>query len=124
MEIRNITKYVLEDTLAKVNEKFGRNIKFKRIDLIGLTKHDACKYRVTLTVESSKGKGAKINAINGRRIHAACWHVHGEFFNNLPKYCEIITSRFRLTSGDTWNDFSVGSLDNPVLFSECCHCED
>lgn len=110
----------LNRALDKVNERFNNNITWKRRpERIGN------RFRFTLTVKSSREPGSRISH-NFRRIAAACWHVHGHFFDELIKLApnvEIqsngnVINRF----GGNWQDKNIGSINRPLLYSEACNC--
>lgn len=121
MIAKNCTVRDLNNALATVNEKFGGNIVFKKISPAG--RH----IRFTLTVKSSKGSGARLGAPNHagkqRRIAAACWHVHGEFFDALPPSALIVARGEKIHPGDPWKDSNIGSQYRPMYFSQACECE-
>lgn len=118
----NIYDGELEDALKAVNERYAGNIQFKRIEKIG-----ARRWRFTLRVRLSKEPGHR-RGFSGRRMTAACWHVHGHFFDALLKLnpetriyssgAGWITSR-----GGNWQDRNIGSQAHPMFFSEACDCE-
>lgn len=119
------SKESIELALEKVNEEFDGNVRFKRFERF----NGRC-FTVTLTVNSSRKAGAKVNywistVIAGkkpRRIHAACWHVHGKFFDHLPLGTKIVSNGSSFTSDDTWEDFNWGNTYYPMSASEWCDC--
>lgn len=117
------TKEELYAALDHVNAKYAGNICFKTLDDI-----NAKRRTFTLTVNSSKEPGARYNPVNGRRFAAACWHVHGDFFDYLWSVrpdCLILAGTLRMNSAaDNWQDSNVGSYAYPVMFSESCHCNE
>ena len=110
----------LNEALNCVNQKFENNIKFKAIEQ--KTKNTI---QFTLTVIDSKKPGSRRSA-EGRRIAAACWHVHGYFFEYLfLKYDNIKISAGPLTmknNNDNWQDRNIGSNFSPLMFSQACEC--
>lgn len=119
MKAKNVTIQELEKALKILNKSYDNNIVFKRLEPVGR------QVLFTLTVKSSKGKGGRIG-MNGRRIAAACWHVHGNLFDILiglnPK--AIITSCKSTisASGGNWRDSNIGSMMQPLMFSDACEC--
>lgn len=117
--ITTATREQLQIALDTVNRKFADNIRFKDI------RPDGRRIRFTLTVNDSKKPGSRIGN-NGRRIAAACWHVHGYFFESLWQQkpdCLIIAGPLRMTSAaDNWQDSNIGSYARPMMHSEACHC--
>ena len=75
--ITNATIDELEAALRKVNEKYEDNITFKTIGWKSKNRRT-----FTLTVVDSRGKGGR-RGRQGQRVKAACWHVHGDFFDAL-----------------------------------------
>jgi hypothetical protein len=114
--------YHIRDALEQSNKEFDDNLIFKRFEFIGQTRDKTDKYRVTLTVKSSKEKGGRIGH-SGKRVAAACWHAHGTFFDNLPVGTEIIVGNSnKIYAGDRWVDTNIGSVYNPLYYSEACEC--
>jgi hypothetical protein len=136
VEIRNATVEQIQEALDIVNERYEGNIKFKRFDSKH-TRHGA-RSTVTLTVKDSHAPGHRRGFSFGdrpaKRVAAACWHVHGHFFDALLKVCPdaVIISRGRGRSGElsidknggNWIDYNAGSVMLPVPMSEMCDCED
>ena len=123
----NFSKEQLEAALAVVNVRYSGNVR-----LIHGTVAKAWR-RFTLRVNSSKGPGAKISmtSFGDRRSVAACWHVHGDFFDALwnleggsvgAYYVEAGRVGRMHGRGDNWQDFNIGSQYRPVRFSESCEC--
>jgi hypothetical protein len=121
----NATIEQLNQALIEVNKRFENNIKFKDIEQQGK------KVKFTLTVISSFGPGHRLGFSltskgNQRKLAAACWHVHGYFFEELFK---INPNTIVKTSNKTvdinqgnWEDWNIGSLYRPLYFSEACEC--
>ena len=114
----------LKKALELTNKKYDGNIRFKRLDFPIFT----------LTVNSTADgkKGYRISASNTqRKVSAACWHVHGDFFDNLfsinPKaYARVSTptgERSITKDSGNWEDRNIGSYYYPMLFSKACNCE-
>ena len=113
-------KNQLFEALNFVNQRFDNNIKFKTLEQ--KTKN---VISFTLTVNDSKLPGAKRSG-NGRKICAACWHVHGYFFEYLfLKYPGIhidSMGKKMKNNSDNWQDQNIGSNYYPFMFSEACEC--
>ena len=143
MIARNVTESDMYMALAMVNQDYDGNIAFKSFEPKGKG------FSFTLTVkETSRGKGKNKYAAPGvrksassfqqRRIAAACWHVHGHFFEALFKIApdarvfSTFFKRFQSDSftgwitkdGGNWLDGNIGSTYSPIMFSEACFCED
>ena len=78
-------------------------------------------FRVTLRVKSSRGPGHRYS-FSRRRLVSACWHVHGVFFDHLPRGATILTGRGYYYPGSDWEDFDIGSIAEPFYISEACEC--
>jgi hypothetical protein len=131
MKIRNVTKSQLYAALNLINEKYQNNITFNRIEQKGNIFH------VTLRVVNANQKKG---AIAGRKLNqswienqsgiksgtSACWHVHGDFFETLLYIAPnaiIDTMLGRIDkNGGNWQDRNIGSIMNPIYYSEACEC--
>lgn len=138
MIARNCTRADLESALSLVNRYYSNNIRFKHLDPKGRG------FSFTLTVNAtSTGRGrsrvtapgARLSAYHcstgrQRRVSAACWHVHGHFFEALFRYAPSAVVRSSWTGGPctitasegNWQDANVGSRFSPMRFSEACEC--
>lgn len=110
----------LNEALAHVNTLFDNNVVFKT-DPEQISKN---RTKFTLTVKDSKNAGGRIGH-TGRRVKAACWHVHGEFFdflfNDGVDYIKAGPTVMR-ESSDNWQDWNIGSMVQPMYYSEACDC--
>jgi hypothetical protein len=120
MQAKNITVTEMEQALAALNKKYAGNVTWNRFDTKG--RH----IEFTLRVKSSKGLGAKLGS-NGRRSCAACWHTHGNFFEEALKIQSnaVFTSSWAKIDryGGNWQDKDIGSMMQPQMFSEACQCQ-
>lgn len=132
-ELRDLTA-----ALSIVNNKYTGNIRFKHGP--DAANQAGNRWRFTLTVKDSAGPGGrrgmaripwgaedKTPARPGRRIAAACWHVHGHFFEALfhVKPEAVILSGGKLTitrEAGNWQDRNIGSMIQPLMYSEACDC--
>ena len=85
----------------------------------------------TLTVRDSRGLGARIGR-QGRRIAAACWHVHRDVFTAI--YADYPEARIKTVHADyrSKTDFeadfpdtgfaNIGSLAEPLHYQDACEC--
>jgi len=128
VQIRNVTKEDLDKALAEVNKRYDNNIFFNNFEAMN-QKGNA--FRVTLRVRSSHGKGARLNIERTRHLPYACWHVHGDFFDNLliiSPQTIIKTAKLTIhkdsngTVHGNWEDWNIGSIIEPCYFSEACGC--
>jgi len=110
----------LDQALKHVNNMFNDNIVYKTI-----TQISSKRISFTLTVKTSKNEGGRIGH-TGRRVAAACWHVHGYFFEKvweLEPEALIIAGSLRMTGeDDNWQDRNIGSVYQPMMYSEACNC--
>ena len=116
--ICGLSKESIEIALNRTNAQFNNNIVFKRIEKSGR------KYIVTLTVKDSHGAGARIGW-HGRAISAACWHVYGTFFDEcftINPFCTIKQCGKPVTPENNWTDWNIGSIVQPLMYSDACHC--
>ncbi len=127
MLIKNTNITELTEALVRVNEKYEGNVRFN--DIKPINQADT-RFKMTLRVVSSKGPGHKLSQRawkdKQRRLVAACWHVHGDYFDCLfdinPKV-EIRTGGFIYKSKrDNWEDIQVGSMMFPAYMSDLCEC--
>jgi hypothetical protein len=115
MKIRGVTENDLLNALDSVNKRFNGNIIFNRFERNGRG------FNVTLRVQSSKEAGHRIGH-SGRRMVSACWHVHGYFFDALPFSAIIKSSGRDVRPGDRWHDWNIGSVVEPLYYSQACEC--
>lgn len=119
----NVTAEDLDKALATINaEKYGGNICFKRGPE---PRGNALSF--TITVNDSSGAGAKYNQVSGRRVAAACWHAHGDLFDEIIRRvpeARIKTAISTVTAeGGNWVDVpATGPYYGPIYASEMCHC--
>ncbi len=113
----NATNEELKKALFLVNEIFNDNIKFKDISQISTN-----RIRFTLTVNESFNEGSR-RSREGRKISAACWHVHGQFFDFLFQINKDIVIRSQgrkiTINGGNWQDWNMGSN---YYYSQACEC--
>lgn len=117
----------LEKALKIVNDKYDDNIVFKRCEAVN---NAGTRARFTLTVKDSRKAGGRISH-SGRRVAAACWHVHGDFFMTCLAIngsaviksagCADIKAGYTRADGQ---DRNIGSIASPMMYSEACDCEE
>lgn len=126
----NASEKQMQQALLLLNQMYDDNIEFKTLNPKGN------RFSFTLTVKDSKGQGARLSTprylgdnANGqqRRIKAACWHVHGDFFDLLFQDCPdavIRSQRKKITKEEgNWQDWNIGSQMYPFYYSEACMCQ-
>jgi|APSaa5957512622_1039677.scaffolds.fasta_scaffold175013_1 hypothetical protein len=126
MIVKGITTEQLNQGLNLVNKLYNGNIRLN--DVKSLNKKGN-RLRFTLRVNDSKKIGSRHghqvkNNGEHRLTNSVCFHGHGEFFEclfSINPNCEI-TSRGKKINQFTgnWEDFSVGSLMNPMMYSWMC----
>lgn len=122
--ITNATREQLDRALTEINWRyFNSNIRLKN------WKYQGKRLQFTLTVHDSHGLGSR-HSHTGRRIAAACWHAHGYLFEQLFKinpdaWVQVsLHGNQRITiDGGNWQDRNIGSVAQPMLYSEACDCE-
>ena len=140
MKIKNVSYNELVAAIEAVNAKFENNVVFKKIEpttRLGDRSRvewntERRSWTVTLTVVDSRKPGGRLSP-SGRRIPAACWHVYGEFLDALPPdsqylgkrisgydhHREILVNEWK-SPGDAWVDWNIGSVYQPLYYSEAC----
>lgn len=115
----NATTQELNAALEAVNRKFEGNI------TIAVNAISRNRNSFTLGVISSRGAGSRIG-FTGRRVSAACWHVHGYFFDELIKINPAIWVKSSMATvdvnGGNWQDRNIGSAYSPLYYSDACDC--
>lgn len=132
MRIHCETEDVIYNALDIINGHYDGNITWRRVPyLAGRDRQGRNIYIVTLTVKDSKGLGARISVgLNGkaRAVAAACWHVHGRFYDALwacdPNTMVEAAGRKLQGPDDNWQDWNIGSYARPLHYSEACRCEE
>ena len=125
MKAYKVTTDQMETALQKVNQKYDGNVIWKRFEQNGSGVH------FTLTVNKSTNPGGRLgfhltSKGNRRHIAAACWHVHGDFFDALfdiapDAYVRSMGRKITKDQGN-WQDRNIGSQMNPFYYSEACDC--
>lgn len=128
MIIKNVTKNELEYALRLLNKKYKENIVWNRFDKLNNVGN---RFAITLRVKDSHKIGARLGYMvnkkgNRRHLINACWHVHGDFFDLLLKINSDVEikaeGRIINKYGGNWQDSNIGSLMNPLMYSEACEC--
>jgi hypothetical protein len=118
MKARNVTRDEMYEALDKTNEIYSGNVEFNRFE-------GSRVFNFTLRVKDSLGPGAR-RGWTGRRMVAACWHVHGHFFEKLIEInpnAEIVSCYSKISAaGGNWQDRNIGSMVQPLYYSEACEC--
>jgi hypothetical protein len=139
MIAKNCSVEDLKQALKETNISFKNNVEFNR------SPEPRGKNLIfTLKVKDSKKPGHRLGFENAegkqRRMAYACWHVHGTFFDellNINPEAIICTwagnkNQIYSTGRDkngaaivfgNWEDPNIGSVYNPLYFSEACECD-
>lgn len=80
-------------------------------------------FRVRLAVHNNDGPGAIRTVSKGWRSPYACWHLHGQFFINLPEEAVVYSRGRKFKAHDKWEDWNAGSMMCPVMQSSRCMCD-
>lgn len=120
MIAKNVSESDLIKALEVVNKKYNNNVKFNRFDIISSN-----RIGFTLKVKDSSGAGAK-TGFSGRKTVAACWHIHGDFFEalfdiNIDAVVRTANKVITREEGN-WQDWNIGSIMEPLYYSEACNC--
>jgi len=120
MRIKNVTREKIEQAVDITNKSFDNNV-WACILPVGR------QWKVRLYVHDSREPGHRLGFSHrkdgGRRYMVnACWHVHGTFFDSLPREAVIVANGRTIRPGDRWQDKMVGSIMQPVYFSKLCDC--
>jgi len=122
------TRQELEQALVMVNKRYDGNVIWNNFESLN---QSGTRFRVTLRVKDSHGKGAKLGhphykTGNSRHLINACWHIHGYFFEALleinPEISIKSAGRTVDKNGGNWVDWDIGSMMYPRYFSEACEC--
>lgn len=126
MLLYNCPVSTIDNALAVANKKYDGNLKIR----IAGQRGRATSFR--LVVNSSHAPGAKVSAMTGRHIAAACWHAHRDFmvalFNLAPdarlktavayyKGRDDFAAKFEATGRK-----NVGSMMSPCEYRHACEC--
>ena len=128
MIIRKATKEQIFTAMAATSAVYGDNVRFKNGPDVQGTGH-----RLTLTVNKSAGPGGRRSA-TGRKVAAACWHVHRDFMRALyiqAPEAVIITALARYEGAQNFEEIftatghgNIGSAANPQCMRNACECID
>lgn len=107
MRISNVCKNDLQEAMRRTDRTFGNNLEFWRLSS---RNNNDTLWNVRICVCRKDGKGAKrlypTRASENNFYQApmmwACWHSHGEFFNNLL----IVQPKARIRTGLWYTDNS------------------
>lgn len=131
MLVKNLSLEQLKEAMKALNKKYDDNIQFN-----GCIAETETRIRFTLRVKETKGKGARLGqglTSKGNRRHLinACWHVHGDLFDlilNLEPKAIIYAGAKKIYKDGlgrivgNWEDWNIGSMINPLYYSEACEC--
>lgn len=131
MKAKNCSLDDLNKALEIINVKYQGNVETNYgFSCVGR------QYQFTLRVKDSHKPGARIGQCTytssrglqyRKHLVNACWHVHGDFFDALfsvnPQ--AVISASGRSVSVDdgNWVDRNIGSMMEPLMYSQACDCE-
>lgn len=127
MYFKNTTRQEMLEALTILNQKYDNNVEFVYLDW-NTSRHAV---QCTLRVKESHGKGARLSQSqtslgNHRHLINACWHVHGDLFETILKLnpnVVIYAEKNKIDKhGGNWQDWNIGSIMNPLYYSEACEC--
>jgi hypothetical protein len=126
MNIKHVTTAQMETALATVNASYEGNVIFNRYDV---ERNGTINF--TLRVKDSKAPGHRRSHM-GRRIPAACWHVHRDFMAavfDLAPDAVLRSCRACYKGKDGFErDFpatgfaNIGSMMQPLAYADACDC--
>ncbi|MCW3994949.1 MAG: hypothetical protein NWE98_02215 [Candidatus Bathyarchaeota archaeon] len=127
MIISRITKNEIETAFQKINAKYNNNLVLN-CETLSATRHRV-RIRAVPKKQRKSDDGVKLG-YNGRLTAAACWHVHGYFFDELlalqPKtIIRALKRKIYAKNGrifGNWQDWNCGSILNPKMASDYCMC--
>ena len=80
------------------------------------------KNHLSFTLKAKSGLPGSRVSHSGRRLPKASWHVHGELFDtlfNIDPSIYIVSMGKKITNeSGNWQDVNIGSLVQPVYYSE------
>lgn len=125
MEAKNVTRQELELALAEVSKRYGGNIIWNREP--EALNPAGTRFAFTLRTKGYENGGYR-RTHSGKKNPSACWHVHGYFFEALLAIQPDAVIRTGLAvidrNGGNWQDRNIGSLFQPLLFSDACDCDE
>lgn len=137
MKAVNVTRAQIERALEQVNERYGGNLRLKD-DIRETSKSVSFGLTVHRADRPGGRRGFTRNADGERRrVCAACWHAHGHLFEAIFRLPDIAPNAYiRTATGmgcglvtgpeyedGNWQDRQIGSMFDPLYYSEACDCE-
>ena len=131
MILSGITKHEISKALAMTNKLFDGNVIINNYSCMNAK---GTRHRVTLRVRNSSGPGARLgfhrnNDGNRRKLINLCWHGYGTFIDNIfevradAKVSNLITGKMDDVDSWYWHDRQIGSMMDPMWFSDACECK-
>ena len=123
MIVKNVTYKLMMRALDVLNTEYDNNIKFKSLESLNAKN---TRYCFRLTVINSSKAGGRLSADLSRRVAAACWHVHGRFFDillSLEKNA-VVSSSFNRKAIKIYRegDTIYNNWIDPCNYSQACNC--
>lgn len=131
MKVSNVTYENIIDALRQTNVRFSGNVIINNHSFLN---QKGTRHRVTLRVKDSKGSGHRLgftrnNDGNRRRLVSACWHVYGTFVDAIfeiapdAKVSNGVTGKMDTVDSWYWHDRQIGSMMDPIMYSDACDCD-
>lgn len=131
MIIRNATAAQLYEAVDLTSKDYNSNVRFKNgPDPVN---QKGTGHRLTLTVHASGKMGGR-RSHSGRKVAAACWHVHRDFMRHLYRLAPdaVIQSALATYRGsedfentfEATGDRNMGSAFEPCAVRNACECDD
>lgn len=124
-KVYGVDRLMIYDALNIINNKYDNNIIFKQ-EPTNISQRNR-GYNFSLRVKNSSEIGAGKTRL-GHRSVSACWHVHGDFYDELfDSGAKRITTSFfhnidMRSKEDNWRDYNTGSEWFPSYASGRCEC--
>jgi hypothetical protein len=117
----------IKRALSILNKKYKGNITLIEMENANLKK---TAFRFRLSVKDSRKPGGRLGFMrlkNGERKHicSACWHVHGDFWDilfSINPETRVWAHKWITKEKGNWEDRQIGSMMDPLMYSEACDC--
>lgn len=127
MLVRNTNMREIKRALSILNKKYKGNITL--IEMKNANKKKTA-FRFRLWCKDSHKPGARLSQSRsslGNRKHfpAVCWHGHGDFWDilfALNPNAKVWAHKWITKDKGNWEDRNIGSMFDPLLYSEACEC--
>lgn len=131
MKITHTTQKIVEKAIEQVSKKYDYNIGLRWGYDTKPTNKKGTSFNIRLVAKSYGNPGYR-RTFSGKRNQSACWHVCGDFFDAIldldpgaiiySGHLKIYEDRHGHGRLNNWQDWNIGSLMQPLYFSEACDC--